>query len=230
MSEPERDRHTELNAAIAAAQAEFPTIERNKTVTVRTREGGSYTFSYAELGTILSAVRPILAKHGLAIVQRFDDTVGRVSLRTELRHEAGGVVGGNFPIENVPSSPQALGSLLTYLRRYSIVALLAIATEDDDDAGQAADVSGNARERQEPSPAEAGTFRAPEGVVDYLTEGQRKKIYALRGKLIKAGTVDEELFDDQIQDDYGATISGLTKSQASHLIDRLEKTEAKLGD
>lgn len=221
MSEPERDRHQEINAALAAAQAEFPTIERNKTVTVKTQGGGSYTFSYADLGSILAAVRPVLARHGLAIVQRFDDTVGRVSIRTELRHEAGGVVGGNFPIENVPSSPQALGSLLTYLRRYSIVALLGIATEDDDDAGQAARPEGRSQ-FQAPPPREDGQ------VVDYLSEAQRKKIYALRGKLIKAGQFDEELFDEQLAEDYGASISGLTKVQASQLIERLVEAEKRL--
>jgi hypothetical protein len=64
---------------------------------------------------------------------------------------------------------------------------------------------------------------------DPLSEAQRKKIYVLRGKLTKAGRIDEETFDRQLADDYGATVSGLTRSQASHLIDRLERAEQKDG-
>jgi hypothetical protein len=74
-----------------------------------------------------------------------------------------------------------------------------------------------------------GEFRAPAlREDDYLSEGQRKKIYALRAKLIKADAFDAEIFDRQLADDYGATITGLTRTQASELIDRLEKTEARL--
>jgi ERF superfamily len=211
-----------LNAALAAAQAEFPQIERNRTVTVKTQAGGEYTFSYADLGTILAAVRPVLAAHGLALVQRFEDVAGRVTLRTELRHKEGGTMGGSFPLTRIPDSPQQLGSLITYLRRYSIVSLLAIAAEDDDDAGQASTF-------QAPKlKSEDGGSYAEQREERTLTEPQRKAIMAIRSKLIKANLLSEEGFDSQLADDYGATVSGLTRSQASDLIDRLKQAEARL--
>ena len=106
-----------LNAAVAAAQGEFDAIQKKATVST-----GSYTFKYATLDAVLSAVRPALSKHGLSVTQRLEDN-GRLSLRTELRHKDGGVLGASFPLLNVPESPQQLGSLLTYLRRYAIVAM-----------------------------------------------------------------------------------------------------------
>src|SRR5262245_64892384 len=57
----------DLVAALAAAQGEFPKLERNRTVQVKTKTGGSYEFSYATLDHIYETFRPILAKHGLSL-------------------------------------------------------------------------------------------------------------------------------------------------------------------
>jgi ERF superfamily len=196
-----------LNAALVAAQSEFPPIERSKTVNVRTREQGTYSFSYAPLDAILEKTRPALTKHGLALTQQLTAT----GLRTELRHKDGAKIGGTFPLPHTPTSAQQLGSLLTYLRRYAIVALLGVAAEDDDDAGQS-------------------EFKAPKqkpGEPPFTSEGQRKLMYALRDKLIKAGKLDEETFNAQVFDDYGKRASQLTSNQTSEVIDRLNKALEK---
>src|SRR5262245_16559073 len=122
-----------LHTDLAAAQAEFPPIERSKTVRVRTKDGGSYTFAYAPLDAILAAIRPVLAKHGLATIQPLENPAGTPSIRTELRHKDGATLAHSWPIGEIPASPQALGSLLTYLRRYALCAMLAIAAEEDTD-------------------------------------------------------------------------------------------------
>ena len=146
-----------LNAALAAAQGEFTAIAREKQVKVETRTGGTYEFSYAPLDAILTAVRPVLSRHGLSVTQRLEDVGGRPGLRTELRHAEGGVLGASFPLATVPESPQQLGSLLTYLRRYALVALLGVATEDDDDGNTA---SGNTVKAKVISKAQRGRLFA----------------------------------------------------------------------
>lgn len=191
-----------LNAALAAAQAEFKSIERDKSATVKTQAGGSYSYSWAELSTIIDAVRPVLAKHGLSVMQRFVYHGGVTTLRTELRHEQGGVVGGELPIET-RGEPRTLGSLITYYRRYSLCALLNIATEDDVDA---------------PS------------VVDYLSRSQKDVIEKQRDKLIEAGKFDQKTFDALVADDYnGATVETLSRADASVLIERLDAAQKKIG-
>ena len=99
----------------------------------------------------------------------------------------------------------------------------------------------------DPTPAEempytpSPTFKVPKArppidhaeatsgpVVDYLTEGQRKKLYALRSKLVKAGVFTEEVFTESVGKEYQAEISGLTRQEASELIERLEKVERGL--
>jgi hypothetical protein len=125
----------ELYAALAAAQGEFAAIPRNKTVQVRMKSGGAYTFAYAPLETILAAVRPSLAKHGLAVTQTIRDSV----VETVIGHASGeSVVLAPVAFAPVDASPQALGSALTYARRYSITLALCIASDDDDDGGAAA--------------------------------------------------------------------------------------------
>ena len=121
-----------LNAAIATAQGEMPAIPKDKTV-----DTGTFKYEYADLASILAAVRPVLAKHGLALVQRLENpSGGGPSIRTELRHADGGCIAASFPLGEW-STPQQLGSSVTYIRRYALCAMLGIAAEEDDDGRQA---------------------------------------------------------------------------------------------
>jgi len=120
-----------LAAALAAAQGEYPAIPRDTTVKIRTKSGGEYTFQYAPLDTILQALRPVLAKHGLAVMQDIEG--GAVS--TTILHTSGQWWNGaQVLIPPDEPGPKPIGSALTYASRYSLRAALMIATDDDDDA------------------------------------------------------------------------------------------------
>ena len=124
-----------LAAALAKAQSSFPAISRDKEVTVQTKTGGKYTFKYAPLDSILAAVRGPLAENGLTLSQLLDGD----DLVTMLLHKDGQTITGRFPLPQVEGSTiQNLGSAITYLRRYSIQAILGIAAEEDDDGNRAA--------------------------------------------------------------------------------------------
>lgn len=158
MGDEWRTEQRELNAALAKAQASFPTIGKDRTVEVDTKSGGKYRYSYATLSGILAAVRPVLAENGLAVVQLLgaDDESGRPELRTELRHSGGGILAASFPLPVVPDDPQRLGSLLTYLRRYALSALLGIAADEDDDDGAKAKGPARRQSRKEPDTGASG--------------------------------------------------------------------------
>jgi ERF superfamily len=220
------DMVAELNAALAAAQGEFPPIQRDKTVTVQTRDRGSYTFSYAPLDAILAACRPVLARHGLALVQLLEgDGDHGGAIRTELRHASGAVVGSTFPLPSVPATPQQLGSMLTYLRRYTIVALLGIAAEEDDDAGQAAD-----------TPVKAPRKRAAAKKDETLTSpGKTLQISALLNQLqdLDGPPGDAASWkayaEDYTQKTFGVGVLGrLTDEQADRLIQAMEDRRQEL--
>lgn len=125
-----------LAAALAAAQGEFTNPPKSKTV-----HAGVKKYSFAPLPEILDAIRPVLAKHKLAVVQM----VSRGALDTRLIHESGQMLGSVYPLPEIADS-QAMGSAITYARRYSLCALLGIAAEDDEDGAAATEAENEAEE------------------------------------------------------------------------------------
>lgn len=96
---------------------------------------------YADLSTILDHVQKPLADLGLAIVQM---PVGEHGLTTLLAHESGEWIESTYkmqPLELVIDkdtkakaiTPQSIGSVITYQRRYAIGAMLNLNIDDDVD-------------------------------------------------------------------------------------------------
>lgn len=131
-----RVKHETLVEALAAAQGEFPAVVKDRKATVKS-DKGSYSYSYANLADVLAAVRPVLSGHGIAILQHLAPNGGGIMLHTELRGY-GEVLGSSMPVTSGPAAPQALGSALSYYRRYALMALVGVAAEEDDDDGHAA--------------------------------------------------------------------------------------------
>ena len=119
------EQQAKLYAALASAQAELPTIPKN-----RKAKAGSYTYAYADINDILQAVRKTLSGHGLAISQGMD---GQGHLVTRILHKDGGEISdGGVPVP-ANNDPQKFGSALTYMRRYGLSAMLGIAADEDVD-------------------------------------------------------------------------------------------------
>lgn len=135
------DQVGDLVAAMAKSQAAFGPIEKNKTAVVTSRkEGGrGYTYRYADLDAVLAVVRPVLAGNGIAIFQMPIVGDGKVTVTTELR------IGEQFVRNRLSLScgadPQAVGSAISYARRYALQALTGVAPSDDDDDGATASES-----------------------------------------------------------------------------------------
>jgi hypothetical protein len=136
---------TKLAAALVKAQGKMTNPVKNKTVICRTKEKGTYSYSYADLGSIMDHARPVLAANGLAIIQRIDTKPDSVTLVTMLVHESGQVIESALPLPR-GAAAQELGSYMTYARRYSICAALGIAAEDDDDGAAAGGASAGGKE------------------------------------------------------------------------------------
>jgi hypothetical protein len=103
----------------------------NKEVMVSSQRG-SYKFKYADLSTVIETTKDLLVKNGLAVSQ-FGDANNLVTLLT---HTSGQWLMGELSIGQYPNM-QALGSAITYLKRYSYCAILGIVADDDDDANTA---------------------------------------------------------------------------------------------
>lgn len=93
---------------------------------------------YATLAAIMDAISAPLAKHGLAMIQEVQLDESGVVIETTLLHESGATM--QFAPLTMPLSDrkaQAVGSAITYGRRYALAAICGLAADDDDD-GQAA--------------------------------------------------------------------------------------------
>lgn len=118
-----------LAAALSKAQTSF-------TPAVKDAANPFYKSKYLTLAGALDAVRAALGANGLALVQAVDATGDKLTLNTTLLHSSGEWIGSSYPINPVKNDPQGIGSAVSYGRRYSLMALLGIAAEDDD--GEAA--------------------------------------------------------------------------------------------
>lgn len=126
-----------LNDALRQFQADLPPIGKDNTATVPTKSGGTYKYTYADLTSITEIVFPKLTALGLAWVTMPNLVDGKNVLRYSLRHVRGEELTGDFPLP-ADTTPQTLGSAITYARRYALCAVLGLAPANEDDDGAAA--------------------------------------------------------------------------------------------
>ena len=90
-------RHSEsiaaLAKALAAAQAEYVTVPKSKTATVKMKSGGEFKYNYADLADCLAMAIPRLSKHGIAFSQPHVIFPDGLRVVTFLMHESGRVDG-----------------------------------------------------------------------------------------------------------------------------------------
>jgi hypothetical protein len=127
---------SELAKALIKVQAELKPVPRGS-------ENPFFKSRYAELSACIKHATPLLAKHGLAVVQIGQDTkteesYGLANLQTLLIHESGQWISGSMTVTPTKADPQGYGSALTYLRRYGFMAIIGLAQEGDDDDAEAA--------------------------------------------------------------------------------------------
>lgn len=95
-----------------------------------------YGYKYADLASILDEVRPLLAKHDLSLMQMPGNAGECVSLETMVMHKSGQWVSESMqiPVDGVKgmSRAQAVGSVISYARRYALTSFLGIAQTDED--------------------------------------------------------------------------------------------------
>lgn len=119
--------------ALAAAQKNFPKVKKDTS---------GYGYKYATLDQCLDAVQGPLADQGLAITQILSPSNPQeIHLQTILMHTSGEWLLSDFAIPAVANKgmnqAQALGSAITYARRYALCAICGIAAEEDDDGAAA---------------------------------------------------------------------------------------------
>ena len=142
------DTIADLAAALAAAQGEIENAVKNSA-------NPHFRSKYADLAEIINTVRPVFARHGLAVVQSPSYDGGIASVTTMLTHKSGQWIRDTASAPASKLDSQGIGSATTYLRRYSLAAFSGIAQEDDD---------GNAASRKPAAAAQVDEGR----LLDYV--------------------------------------------------------------
>lgn len=137
-----------LSAALAAFQSELPQIRKDQTAQVRS-DKGNYSYTYADLATVSLQVMPLLGKHGLSFTSWPSTTPRGFMLRYYLLHESGEQMAGEYPLPVDVKSPQAMGSAITYARRYALCSVTGVSPDDDDDAAAAEGAKASRRAEQQ---------------------------------------------------------------------------------
>lgn len=165
----------EVVTALVAFQAEMPNVHKAAV-------NPHFKSKYAALEAIMPQILPVLTKHGLGVSHHVAVENGCNVLITRLYHTGGQWIGSVMPLMAEKQTPQGLGSAITYMRRYSLCALLGIAADPDDD-GDAAErgvTVAKSRARREESPKPTPLRDTIVGHVRHATDIEKMGEYTAR--------------------------------------------------
>lgn len=123
--------------AMAAFKANPPRIKKDKHV-----KYGNTKYDHASLENVTATINQALSKHGLTAAWKTEQTNGSVTVTCTITH-----IFGHSEQTSLTSAPdtsgsknpiQAIGSTVSYLQRYTLLSLVGLATEGQDDDGRAA--------------------------------------------------------------------------------------------
>lgn len=154
-----------LAAALSALQGATPKIPFNAQVSYKLKTGGTKEFAYADLNQLWITIRPLLAKNELSVIQPLArEADGQAVIITQLMHSSGQWIRTSAHY-GAQGSPQDQGSYMTYIKRYSLAAMLGLVAEEDDDGQTGADNETKAKDaKKEAKQAEEvkqGTIKFP---------------------------------------------------------------------
>jgi len=144
----ERIEKRDAEKSFVGAMAEFkhnpPRIEKNRRANVSSKkgEGASYAYLYANLADVCAAVVHGLAAVGISHKWQTKQQDGHVAVTCTLTHERGHsestMLSAGLDLSGGKNNLQALGSTVSYLERYTLLAATGLAVDDgQDDDGEA---------------------------------------------------------------------------------------------
>ncbi|PTG54707.1 single-stranded DNA-binding protein [Staphylococcus chromogenes] len=122
----------EINKAMVAFRKEVKQPLKDK-------NNPFYKSKYVPLENVVEAIDEAATPHGLSYTQwALNDGEGRVGVATMLMHESGEYIEYDPVFMNAEkNTPQGAGSLISYLKRYSLSAIFGITSDQDDDGNAA---------------------------------------------------------------------------------------------
>jgi hypothetical protein len=119
----------------------FFEVQKEMPLLVKRAVNPHHKSKYPDLLEVITTIKPVLHKHGMLYYHAVHGDGDLISVTTVLMH----VETGQSFSETLTSRPdkpnaQAIGSLITYMKRYMLVAMLGLAAEEDDDGNKASGI------------------------------------------------------------------------------------------
>jgi hypothetical protein len=116
----------EIAAALSTAQGDIEHATKDA-------KNPHFNSKYATLAAVADACKDPMKKAGLSVFQSPAADGNLVRMTTRLLHKSGQWIESDvLQVQARDASPQAVGSALTYLRRYQLAAVMGVAPDDDD--------------------------------------------------------------------------------------------------
>lgn len=122
-----------LYAAFQKAKAEFEVPKKTRTVTIRQKEGGKFSFKFADLEEVARCVDKHLLDNWLWVFYTMAPAPDGALITLRLRHTDGGELESTLPIPFAGCGPKEIGGTITYFKRYLKVGLFDLIAEEDND-------------------------------------------------------------------------------------------------
>ena len=203
------DEISEISEALVEAQSEMENPPKNATASA-----GKFSYDYTTLDELIEDCQSVLNEHGVTVIQGGKTIDGIPHITTRLLHESGQWIESTAQVMTETRDPQDYGKGITYSRRYSLSAMLGIASEEDDDAAH----TGSSK----PSGGGQKPMADNEGSI---TENQRKAIHGkASGKICPKKELDgkSEIISYIKSSSDVDSLNDLSKSKASNVIDWLD--------
>lgn len=183
-----------LASALAKAQSEMGSVHKDAA-------NPYFRSAYSSLANVWETVKPSLTKNGLSIVQLPSSDERGYFVQTQLMHSSGQWIRSSTYMKPAKEDPQGIGSLISYARRYALMAMV-MACPDDDDGEAAMGRSINTTQKPVESPKPAVKVEPAKPVEKPATEAPKAKEVArkfngenhqaLFGELMKLGYTPDE--------------------------------------
>lgn len=117
----------ELAAALAKSQGQLEGAKKSSS-------NPFFKSKYADLAECWNTCREALTANEISVIQMPEEINenGRLNITTMLAHSSGQYISSTLTMTVTKLDPQAIGSAITYGRRYALAAMVGLAQEDDD--------------------------------------------------------------------------------------------------
>lgn len=196
----------EYDKAMAAFQADCPTIEKTKEVKTN---GGQVAYKYAPIDSIVNQVKSALQTHGFSYKSNMKFLDNKVEVTIIVTHSAGHSEATEMTVPlgtrtGIMSETQVVAAAQTFAKRYAFCNAFGILTGDEDN--DAVPAQGQAQQVAAPKPAAL------------ITPFQRNKLFAM---LPAKGKTEEDLHEYILRVFNKKSVNELTNPEASKTIEKI---------